>query len=386
MEVKQLHNFVNVATMETLGAESVVNEDLSNIVDIGDSIQNANGVDNFTRSLNDHIGKVIFVDRPYNGGVPSVYRDAWEYGSILEKIAANKLTDATENESWELEDGVSYDPNIFYKPDVSAKFFNKRVTFEIPLSITEMQVKSAFSSPTQMNSFVSMLYTTIENSMTVKTDSLIMRTINNMIGETFYNMNSGGTYTGAGNTRCINLLKLYNDTYNKSETVAGCLYNPDFIRFAAYQMGLVKSRLTKISKLFNMGGADRFTPNDRLHFVTLSDFTAAADVFLQSGTFNEQFTRLPKSETVPFWQGSGTGYGLTDISKIDVKTASGHTVSASGIIGIMFDSDALGVANIDRHTSTAYNPKAEFFNTWFKYTSGYFNDFNENFVVFYVAA
>lgn len=386
MLVTQTHELVNTATMETLGAESVVNEDLSNIVDIGAAIFNANGVDNFARSLVDHVGKVIFVDRPYSGSVPSVLRDGWEWGAVLEKIAVNKVLDATENESWELENMVSYDPNIFYKPDVSAKFYSKKVTFEIPQSITEMQVKSAFSSPAQMTSFVSMLYTAVENSMTIKTDSLVMRTINNMIAETFYNMNSGGTYTGAGNTRCINLLKLYNDAYSQSLTAAGCMLSPDFIRFAAYTMGVVKSRLSKVSQLFNMGGADRFTPADRLHFVLLSDFKAAADVFLQSGTFNEQFTRLPDAETVPYWQGSGTGYGFTDISAINVKTASGHDVSAGGILGVMFDRDALGVANLDRHSTTSYNPKAEFFNTWYKFTSGYFNDFNENMVVFYVAA
>ena len=386
MDVKQIYEFVNTATLETVGESAVLNDDLSNIVDVGTAVFNANGVDNFTKSLVDHVGRVIFVDRPYSGSVPSVYRDSWEYGAVCEKIAASKLPDATENESWELENGVSYDPNVFYKPDVETKFYSKKTTFEIPQSITEMQVKSAFSSATQMNSFISMLYTNVENSMTIKTDSLVMRTINNMVAETFYNMNSGGTYTGAGNTRCVNLLKLYNDTYSESETVAGCLYNPEFVRFAAYQMGLVKSRLSKVSTLFNMGGADRFTPADRLHFVTLSDFTAAADVFLQSGTFHDEFTRLPKSETVPFWQGSGTAYGLTDISAINVKTASGHTVSASGIIGVMFDHDALGVANLDRHTTTAYNPKAEFFNTWYKFTSGYYNDFNENMVVFYVAA
>lgn len=386
MEIKQVHNFVNTATLETLGADSVVNEDLSNIVDVGTAVFNANSVDVFTKSLVDHVNKCIFVDRPYSGAVPSVVRDGWEYGAVLEKIAVNKLNDATENESWELEDGVSYDPNIFYKPDVSAKFYSKKITFEIPQSITEMQVKSAFSSAAQMNSFISMLYTAVENSMTIKTDSLIMRTINNMIAETFYDMNSGGTYTGAGNTRCVNLLKLFNDTYSESETVAGCMYNPDFIRFAAYQMGLVKSRLSRVSQLFNMGGADRFTPADRLHFVTLADFNAAANVFLQSGTFHDEFTRLPKSETVPFWQGSGTGYSFTDISAINVSTASGHSVTASGIIGIMFDRDSLGVANLERHSTTAYNPKAEFFNTWHKFSSGYYNDFNENMVVFYVAA
>ena len=33
-----------------------------------------------------------------------------------------------------------------------------------------------------------------------------------------------------------------------------------------------------------------------------------------------------------------------------------------------------------------YNPKAEFFTNWYKVDTGYWNDLNENFVVFYAAA
>ena len=113
MEVKQIHELVNGATKEVLGEEAVVNEDLSNIVDIGTQIADSHNIDNYVRSLVNHIGKVIFVNRPYSGNVPSVLMDGWEYGSILEKITVDNLPEATENESWELQDGTSYDPNIF---------------------------------------------------------------------------------------------------------------------------------------------------------------------------------------------------------------------------------------------------------------------------------
>lgn len=385
MEMKQIYDLVNLATRETIGDSAVVNEDLSNLVDVGTAIMNANSLDKYVKSLVDHIGKVIFVNRPYRGSVPSVLMDGWEYGAILEKVSSS-MPVATENESWELENGASYDPNIFTKPNVSAKFFNKRTTFEIPLSIVERQVKSAFSNAEQQNGFLSMLFTGVENSATVKTDALIQRTINNFIGETFYNMNSGGTYTGAGNTRAVNLLKLYNDRYSKSLSASDATSDPDFIRFAVYEMGLVKSRLRRMSKLFNLGAQDRFTPDDRLHFVLLDVFASGADVFLQSDVFHDEFTRLPKAETVPYWQGSGTGYAFSDISAINVTTADGHTVTPSGILGVMFDRDALGVSNIERRVTTNYNAKAEFYNSWYKFDAGYFNDFNENFIVFYVAS
>lgn len=383
MTVSQIYDIINPITKEILGETAVVNEDLSNIVDIGKEIFDATDVDNYVKSLVNHIGRVIFVNRPYSGGAPSVLMDGWEYGSVLEKISA-ELPEATENESWELTDGASYDPNIFYKPKVSAKFFNKRVTFEIPMSFTERQVKESFSNASQLNGFLSMLYNAVDKSMTIKIDSLVMRTINNMIAETLHDFSSSGDYTGTG-IRAVNLLKLYNDDKGTDLTAEKSIKDPDFIRFASYIMGLYMERLSKISSLFNIGGKDRFTPRDLLHVILLSDFAKASDSFSMSSTFHNEFVALPKGEIVPYWQGSGTDYSFTSVSSINVKTASGDTVNASGIIGVMFDRDALGVTNLDRRVTTNYNPKAEFFSNWYKFDAGYFNDMNENFVLFYVA-
>lgn len=383
MTVAQIYDIINPITKEILGETAVVNEDLSNIVDVGKEIFDATDVDNYVKSLVNHIGRVIFVNRPYSGGAPSVLMDGWEYGSVLEKISA-ELPEATENESWELTDGASYDPNIFYKPKVSAKFFNKKVTFEIPMSFTEKQVKESFSNASQLNGFLSMLYNAVDKSMTIKIDSLVMRTINNMIAETLHDFNNTGDYTGTG-IRAVNLLKLYNDDKGTTLTAEKSIKDPDFIRFASYIMGLYMERLSKISSLFNIGKKDRFTPRDLLHVILLSDFAKASDSFSMSSTFHNEFVALPKGEIVPYWQGSGNDYSFNSVSSINVKTASGDTVTASGIIGVMFDRDALGVTNLDRRVTTNYNPKAEFFSNWYKFDAGYFNDMNENFVLFYVA-
>lgn len=384
MEVKQIYELMNTVTSEILGLETVVNEDLSNIVDIGEEIFNASAVDAYVRSLVNHIGRVIFVNRPYSGNIPSVMMDGWEFGSVLQKITA-ELPEATENESWELTDGESYDPNIFYKPVVSAKFFNKKVTFEVPMSFTEMQVKQSFSNAEQLNGFMSMLYNAVDKSMTIKIDALVMRTIDNMIGETIVDDYGDAELASTSGVKAINLLYLYNEKFNAELTAEDAITNAEFIRFASFEMGVYMSRLSKISTLFNIGGKDRFTPADMLHVVMLSDFKKSADVYLQSDVFHDDFTKLPNADVVPYWQGSGTSYAFDDVSSINIKTASGETVSASGILCVMFDRDALGVTNLDRRVTTNYNAKAEFYNNWFKFDAGYFNDTNENFVVFFVA-
>ncbi len=382
MKVNQIYDIVNTITTEITGKENIVNEDLSNIVDVGTEIFNASSVDNYVKTLVDRIGKVIFTNREYRGKLPTVLMDSWEFGSVLEKIQAD-LPEATENESWELENGASYDPNIFYKPSVSAKFFNSKVTFEIPLSFTEKQVKSSFASATELNAFISMLYNAVDKSMTVKMDSLIMRTINNMIATTF---DSNDT------NRAINLLDAYNTamglTGDNKLTVAKCMTNKEFLRFASMQIALYIDRIGTMSTLFNGGGKERFTPKDLLHIVLLSNFTESSKMYLESDTFHNELVALPNFETVPFWQGSGKTYSFDDVSKIMVTIKNGNStkqVNVGGILGVMFDRDSLGVANVDKRVTTNYNPKAEFYNNWFKFDAGYFNDFNENFIMFYVA-
>ena len=391
MEVKQIFAIVNSVSSEVLGKTDIVKDDLTGIVDLGTEIFNQGAVDNYVKSLVNHIGKVVFVNRPYSGKVPSVLMDAWEFGSVMEKISAD-IPAAEENETWSLTDGAEYKQDVFHKPVVTAKFFNSKVTFEVPVSITERQVKESFSSAEQLNGFLSMIYNAVDKSMTIKTDALIMRTINNMVGETLKAdaakfTPSGKTlnYGSASTVRCVNLLFLYNQAKGTTLTAAEAVLNPDFIRYASYQMGLYADRLQSISSLFNVGGKDRFTPKDALHVVLLSDFAKAAQTFLYSDTKNMEQVLLPNAETVASWQGSGQDYGFAHTSAINIKTASGTDVNISGVLGVMFDRDALGVCNTDKRVTTNYNAKAEFFNNWYKFDASYFNDTNENFVVFFVA-
>lgn len=395
MTVKQIYELMNTVTGEVLGKTGLVAEDLSNVVDVGTEVFNATAVDNYVKTLVNHIGKVIFVNRPYSGKIPSVLMDSWEFGSVLEKISCD-TPEATENESWELTNGTEYKQDIFYQPKVSAKFFNSKVTFEVPMSFTEKQVKESFSNAAQLNGFISMIYNAVDRSMTIKIDSLVMRTINSMIAQTLNADKTAfaGGYGTASTARCVNLLKLYNDKFFPASgstanpdalTAAKAIYDPDFIRFASYTMGVYVDRLASISTLFNVGGKDRFTDANNLHVIMLSDFAKGADVYLQSDVRHNEMTRLPNYETVPYWQGSGQNYEFDSTSAINVKIDASTTVDVDGIVGVMFDRDALGVSNLDRRVTTAYNAKAEFFNNYYKFDAGYFNDTNENFVVFFVS-
>lgn len=379
MQVTQIHTLLNTVTKEVLGTENIVKEDLTNLVDVGTEIINSDKVDNFVNKLVHHIGKVQFNNDKYSGKAKNVLMDSWEFGAILQKIDA-ELPEATENETWNLVNGESYDPNIFYQPTVSSQFFDSKVTFEIPISFAEKQVKGSFSNAEQMNGFLSMLTNRVDTSFTIKLDELIMRTINNYIGAVIHAKDSNTS---------VNLLKLYNAVSGKNLTVEKCMTDKDFLRYANFTINTYIGRISRISSLFNIGKRERFTNAEDTNLILLNDFVNSSNVFLQADVIHNEFTGLKAVDTVPYWQGSGNSYAFSDISKIDVKinngSAKGVDVAQSGIIGVLFDREALGVTNLDKRVTTNYNPKAEFYTNFYKADSGYFNDFNQNFIVFYVA-
>ena len=377
MKITQVYKLVNDATKQVLGESAVVEEDLSNVVSVGEQIANANLYDKYVGALLNRIAKSIFSIRAYTGRAPSVLMDSWEFGSIVQKVHM-KLPDAEENESWELIDGATYEENQFYKPSVSVKLWNHKTTFEIPISIAEEQLKQSFLNANETARFVAMLYQGVENSMTLKFDALIMRTINNFIGATIQDGTSG--------TNVIHLLTEYNSIYGTTLTSANALYDKGFLRYTAFRMKQVATRLSVYSTLFNLGKSEKHTPRDMLKIVLHETLDAGVSAFLQSDTFHEELVKLPVADVVSFWQGSGTSFALADTTKIhvDVLDTDGtkQEVEEDYIIGVMFDRDALGVTGYNRRTPSKYVAKAEFYNYWYKEDAGYFNDYNENFVVF----
>ena len=377
MKVTQIKDLVNSSLKELNGTSELLNEDLSNVVDVGTEIFDTENVDNFVKKLIDRVGSTVFNTRIYQGSAPSVLMTSWEFGSVLEKVDS-ELPDVEENDSWQLENGKDYSPNIFYQPKVSAKFFNSKVTFDIPISFTQMQVKSAFNSASELNGFLSMLMNNVQNAMTVHLDGLIMKTINNM---------TANILDKKQGLQVVNLLDGYNKTATTKLTAENALQNADFIKYANLIINTYRDRISKMSTLFNQGQKSKFTPQANQHLIILSDLASASKVYLESDTYHDDNVKISNYDVVPYWQGSGKTYSFDDVSSIDVAIKDGKStkeVKASGILGVLFDTNAVGVTCQNQRVTTNYNPRAEFYTNFTKFDAGYYNDLNENFIVFTV--
>ena len=387
MKPEQIYQYLNEAIKNVMGENAtLVKEDFSNIVDVGTSLENADKLDPFYRAIHDTLVRNIYVDRPYDGDFPSVYRESWEWGSILSKVDAD-LLEATENVAYELQNGASIDPFIINIPKVSQRFFNKGVTFEIDVTKPETQVKCSFANADSMNKFFSMINTQVRNSMELRIEKLVYATIDNMIAV---------TATTDAPSRCVHLLTMYKAVHPNDQTIqaltsAEAMEDAGFLRYATKILMLYPKRLARYSVLFNEDGKARHTPKDKLHVVVHTDFAKTIETNLQSTTYHENLVTLPLYEEVPYWQGSGDQYALTSTESIKVdaikpKVDGGEevikNVVVDNIVAIMFDNDALGILKPERKVKTEYNGKGEYFNDFHKWTCRYFNSFSESFVVF----
>lgn len=384
MDIKQVYQIANTAVSEAIGDSVLISEDWSNIVDVGNAVFDANAVDAYTKKLINHIGKVELTDKAFPNQFLDIYMDAAEYGSVTERIRI-AVPEAQENESWNLVNGSTYDQQQFYQPDASATYFNKMTTYEIPMSITERQLKQSFSSAAQMNSFLTGIQLAIRNGLTLRNDELARRTIVNAMAQTIDDELTAAQYGNSG-IRAVNLLKLYNDDLGQNLSADDALYDAAFIRYASRTIKLYADRLRSPSTLFNLNSETRITPSDYLRIYYHSEFTASAGSYLYDGVgqLKDENIKLPAGKSLPYWQGTGTDYAFSSTSKIYGATASGDSVTIDGIIGVMFDKYALGMTNENERTTVAYNAKGEFTNQFSKVDCRYYNDFSENFVVFFV--
>lgn len=394
MQAKQISDVLNYAIeREVAGEVDPIKEDLSNIVDVGKTATEtltANGNTNdFVKTLIDRIGRVKYIDRTYATQAPNILKDSYEYGSILMKVRA-EVPDFQENSSWKLglfdgegiADQKSLDPFVISAPNAVSKVYNSKITYEAPITISDLMLKQAFTSASEMGRFIAMIENRIQLKMTLSTDALIMRTINNLIG---LKINGG--------KNVVNLLAEYNAGVAEANalTPAQALRSTDFLRFATKTIALYKDYLKTASVKYNdSDNYITFTPSDRLKFVALSEFAKDMETYLYADTYHNEFVKMDGYSTVPFWQSQGSSDDDFLIrSSIDILandgSANGVPVVQSGIVAVMFDEEAAAVVNENYRITSQYNPRGEYTNYFYKWDAGYMNDTYENCVVFVIA-
>ena len=376
-DVKQIYSILNDVAKQTLGTGAIAVVDTQSFISLGDKVLKSDtDTENFLSKLTDRIAKTVYSVRNYTGINKNLMREPFDYGVIVQKIHV-EMPEAKENNAWKIgEQGYTptYAPVI--KPTVSQKLFNKLSTWEIDVTIPDFMLKTAFLNESSMATFIDAIFTAMNNAMVMCADNNANLIRANFIGNKIHS---------AQPTQAINLLKEYNTLTNAGLTVASCLRDVDFLKWATMQISLWTKRMRVMSKLFNEDGNSKFTSGEYLVLDVLQDFASSTATFLQSDTYHKELVALPMYNEVPYWQGSGASFAFADTSKISVKIDGTNEVTQGGIIAVAYDYNAIGTTINEPRSTTERNNKDEYTNYYNKATIGCFNDLGENGIVFYIA-
>ena len=383
LNVLQANTIINDAIKGTLGEEAISNLDLSTgVVDIGVKLANADLYEHFIYDLAVGVHKVIFESKVYQKKLPNIKREAFDYGLLTYKIRVI-MPEVQPNQSWQLANNTSYDDNVFVKSQVEVEIFKNQSAYEVRLSIPDTQLNQAFTSYTELTGFVNLLFQSCYNKLEKAEEDLTRLCFLNVVAETIYDDYGASAQSSKSGVKAINLLYLYNQTIATPLSVAEALQNEAFMRFANTQMRLYAKYMKEYTNLFNVN-KEMPTFANQIGTLMLAEFDAKLESYLYSTTYHDEYVKLGSFDTISWWQNSNS-LDFANISKLQITTASGHQVTYTGVVALMYDMDMLGIAS-DGMKITQHNVKsAEFKNLWFKEHVRYYNDLNENAVVFFIA-
>jgi hypothetical protein len=135
----------------------------------------------------------------------------------------------------------------------------------------------------------------------------------------------------------------------------------------------------------------RHTPDNRLKAYLSSSIMNKVAANVMSSIFNPDRLKTIDFESVVYWQNINkpldmkakpTYLKVSDGSLVESET----DVTVTGLLGVLFDEDAMGV--VIKHDETAaspYNPRGRYYNMFYAYNHQYWNDFTENVIALYAA-
>lgn len=395
MKVNQISTMLNSVYGEVLGADNMIQDDLSNIVSAGQIITSTtfgDNFDNYAGKIIDKVGRSIFVDRAYRASDLGIWRDSWEYASMLEKVRC-EVGNYVDNDEWTLLDSdadTTSDYNEtsivdklfgFVGPEVQAKYFNLKTTFRNKISITRKQLRSAFNGAAEMGRFIAMIENRIRTKQEIGKQELERRVVTNLACAAY----------AKGGANIVDLKAVL----NSDKTFAQALKDQATLRGIAEVITMTRKLVREPSKLYSITKRFmNFTPEDLQRLIIIDDLDTALRFNLYGDTFNEEFVKLDGYKTLPYWQGRKTSSGtdtLANRAKVnalalvdggDAAVSKKEIVAIDSLIGVLFDRDAAMICNEDPEVRSQYNADGNFTNFFYNYDCSFYNDFDENVIVF----
>lgn len=399
MKVNQVFDFLNTA-IAGIG-QNVTVTDTTGIVDFGKTLlsdDNGQLRDNFFKKLIDRVGRTVIEERKYIGDRLGIRKEPFEFGAILQKIYVEPMQ-ARKNNSWDLVDQQRVPVDVVYKANVEVTIFSAIDTWEVPITITRDQIKSAFLNEQALGAFISALFSKVEDSLAVMYEQIEIYAFTSMIANALHATDGEGH-----KYLTVNLFDIVQnagfleggDVLVNPTTPDNYLSNPYILRIIIATINKFSLLMEKMTPVFNSKEKMRFTPKDRQRLVMHNDLASAISTVLKASAFNKEDLKVPEATIVPYWQ-SFVNEGELPTSNVvstypfeDKAIKISRNWDGSGVssiendcvLAVLYDEEAIATTIDNRRTTTDVNGAGEFTNYYNKADIGYIVDPSENCIVF----
>ena len=333
------------------------------LVELGKDVLDTGTVDTYTKSLLSQLGKMFIDSRKYEGEMPSIFIDSFEWGGYIERVGFD-LAEIIADPKWNLTNNTDYSSHEhkFYQPAVRAKIYEEAKAIMTPISIVDDQLKESFNSWEQMNSFLSGVRTTVEN--TIRMGLLSMA---HMLVQCAIAVSDKATHTA---------IHLKTEAIAKGivgvtegDTVSKLFSNPDFLVFTAQRIAETMDNAKVYSEAFNDGSRPTFTDTDYARLMVNNGFIRALQFNVESKFFNPEKLSFGKYDKITSWQGikdSTSKFTPELTTKVAItgdtnnKLGIGTGEYTSNCIALFFDKYALGICPYKRKVTSQYTASADF--------------------------
>lgn len=380
-----MYTILQEATNQMLGQKAIDNISLEDIIDVGKTWSQVEK-EQWVKELSARYVKTMYTDVSYEDKRNDIfYEDSASFGAITQ-IISMEMPDIIENRSWTaVTSGVTQiGTNTVYLPIVEEQLYAGTDSWGVSIAYTGTQLNEAFDSVEQLMQFNNYIKLMAQNAIKFHRATMNGQNRNNYIAE---KLNAGNK---TGKINVVNLVEEYQrDHANSAMTAAQYLTSEAALRYSVKTFKKYKSLLLDMTTLFTMkdDSKGKFVDSSRFAFQILSDFEGRLEAEVYSGTYHDEFVKLPLYRNVNAWQALvGTANAdFATMSKIDVTTAKGATVSRSGIIAIMLDKWAVMHTMVQNRVGYQRDDIKDISMYDYQFTDRYINNLNLPGIVFVVA-
>lgn len=342
------------------------------------------GYDNVINAVSQVLSKTIFSVRPYNAKMEGLMVDSVRYGNHVRKLVTLDADPETDDRI-PLTDGTSVDQQRVKKPAVLQTNFYGANVYQRSVTIFRDQLDTAFTSAEEFSRFVGMVIQNVMDQREQDIENCKRLALNNFI---------------AGKIKCdtanvVHLLTEYKAESGLDDLTAATVLSPanypDFIKFAIGRIKTVGDLMTERSIKYHLNTTSakipRHTPLADQRVYLLGQYVNKMEASVFSTVFNEDYLKTVDFERINFWQ------SLDKPAEISIKPNYMHTdgtiktsdtnVTSTAVFGVVFDREAVGMTMVNEWSAPApFNARGGYTNTFWHYTTRFWNDFTENGVVF----